>query len=315
MRRDPPEKRKEAALETLAALPAADIEGYTDGSVLDPRRLRQGGGGYTLVDARRGTHRGLCAAGRRCTSYRAELAAMLKLLDDLIAGRSDDGAEIAFPDGRRGELRIALDSQSAIVALARGASAQTGVLEMRVWERLVRLMAKRNTHITVQYVPGHVALEEQERADVTAKEAARDCEQDSTEMTLALVRSVLRAEQRGQLRETVRQHKEGHLWLRATAGKEPKHDGLPRALQRTLAQLRAGRSVVTHDIRFRFSGRVRTVAVPKDGRHGMRFKGRVVTDVAKGSGAGRAGIRTGEMIEKVGGVRVDNDAQCEAALR
>eukprot|EP00666_Eupelagonemidae_sp_cell4sb_P017638 gene17638-21237_t len=38
-----------------------------------------------MTDARRpdpGVHRGLCAAGSRCTSYRAELHAPIKILDD-----------------------------------------------------------------------------------------------------------------------------------------------------------------------------------------------------------------------------------------
>eukprot|EP00660_Eupelagonema_oceanica_P019588 gene19588-biopygen35622 len=171
-RRDPPEKRRKAAQDTLALRPRADLDGYTDGSVLDPRRLRTGGGGYVLRDAAQKEHRGRCAAGRRCTSYRAELTAMIKILDDVIAGVGGDGVPITFPDGR-GELRIALDSQSAITALAKGPSAQGGVLEMQAWDRLIRVGQERAMHVTVQYVPGHVELEEQEKADRVAKEAAR----------------------------------------------------------------------------------------------------------------------------------------------
>ena len=40
-------------METVDRLPPADLEGYTDGSVFDPRKMLQGGGGYTLLDARR----------------------------------------------------------------------------------------------------------------------------------------------------------------------------------------------------------------------------------------------------------------------
>eukprot|EP00663_Eupelagonemidae_sp_cell21sb_P009449 gene9449-biopygen6121 len=149
-KRDAPEACKAAAEETLALLPHANIEAYTDGSVLDPRALRRGGGGYTLVDANGALHRGMCAAGARCNSYRAELSAMIKCLDDLIEGEDDTGAKIAYPEGGC-EVRIALDSQSAIERLARGPSTQTGLLEMRTWERLIRLRTARRVHITVQY--------------------------------------------------------------------------------------------------------------------------------------------------------------------
>eukprot|EP00664_Eupelagonemidae_sp_cell27_P006113 gene6113-1630_t len=57
------EELKEAALETLRGLPAADVAAYTDGSVLEPRQARRGGGGYTLTDARGERHSGKCAAG------------------------------------------------------------------------------------------------------------------------------------------------------------------------------------------------------------------------------------------------------------
>jgi len=132
-RRSPKEKRKAAALATLAQLAPACIAAYTDGSVLDPVRLMRGGGGYTLADAAGVVHAGRCAAGRRCSSYRAELYALIKCADDLLAGRDDEGAAIALPGGggRMRELRICLDSQSAIVALAKGAAAQTGELEQR----------------------------------------------------------------------------------------------------------------------------------------------------------------------------------------
>ena len=42
-----------------------------------------------MTDARGRVHGGKCAAGRRCTSFRAELAALIKQLDDLVAGQDD----------------------------------------------------------------------------------------------------------------------------------------------------------------------------------------------------------------------------------
>ena len=67
---------RDAALATLAALPPADVEGWTDGSVLDPIRSRRGGGGFVLCDGAGEVHTDTCAAGSLCNSYRAELAAL-----------------------------------------------------------------------------------------------------------------------------------------------------------------------------------------------------------------------------------------------
>ena len=53
---------------TLAELPPAAIEAWTDGSVVDPQRSRQGGGGYVLRDGAGETHRNVCAAGAFCNS-------------------------------------------------------------------------------------------------------------------------------------------------------------------------------------------------------------------------------------------------------
>eukprot|EP00660_Eupelagonema_oceanica_P014669 gene14669-biopygen23311 len=112
-KKNTPEQLREAALETLARLPKAAVEGFTDGSVINPCRLGKGGGGYTLTDAAGAEHKGRCAAGARCTSYVAELRAMKKMLTDL----ADPASGIAVPRGA--EIRIGLDSQAAIRALER----------------------------------------------------------------------------------------------------------------------------------------------------------------------------------------------------
>ena len=143
--------------------------------------MRQGGGGYTLLDAGGRTHRGKCAAGERCTSFRAELCALIKFLDDLIAGTDDSGDLIAFPPGKC-KIRISLDSQSAIRALSKGPSVQHGELEIRAWERIIRVQRVRGASIVMQYVPGHVDIERQEASDVVAKAAAADCAASRTRM-------------------------------------------------------------------------------------------------------------------------------------
>ncbi len=314
-RRDTPEVCLKAAIASLERHGAADLEGFTDGSVLEPKLLLRGGGGYTLLDAARSEHRGMRAAGGRCNSYRAELTALLKILDDMIAGRDDAGAEISFPApsaGKRCEIRLALDSQSAIRSLAKGPAAQTGVLEMTVWERLVRLCRARRAHVTIQYVPGHVDLEPQEAADGIAKEAAKVCDQGAAGISLSIVKAILRGKQQGQLRSQI---PADHLWRRLAGDKKLHHEGLTRAEQCLLSQLRAGRCPLTADVRHRFGARIATLEVPRQGRHGLAASKLTVTAVEAGSPAAKAHIGVGSRIAKIAGKAVDTDRALQTALR
>ena len=108
---------------------------------------------------------------------------------------------------------------------------------MRTWERLIRVCRVRHAHVTIQYVPGHVELEKQEEADVLAKEAAQSCRQEEAPVSLGLVKAILRAQLKEELRGNIPKE---HLWARSMDGKNPKHDGLTRRQQRILSQLRAG---------------------------------------------------------------------------
>eukprot|EP00660_Eupelagonema_oceanica_P007432 gene7432-13238_t len=69
-RRDNKERRKSATKKTLATLTPPDVRVYTDGSVLLPDRVRDGGGGHRIVDAAGKAHREHRAAGLVCDSYR-----------------------------------------------------------------------------------------------------------------------------------------------------------------------------------------------------------------------------------------------------
>eukprot|EP00666_Eupelagonemidae_sp_cell4sb_P009082 gene9082-14256_t len=51
-KKDSDEYRRQVALDTLALQnDDIDIDAYTDGSVLNPRSLGRGGGGYVCIDA------------------------------------------------------------------------------------------------------------------------------------------------------------------------------------------------------------------------------------------------------------------------
>ena len=86
---------------------------------------------------------------------------------------------------------------------------------MRAWDRLIAVHDLFHAHFTIQYVPGHVDLEDQEASDLVAKAAAKECAQEGAELPLSVVQAALRSRQREQLREEIPQ---GHLWRRATDG-------------------------------------------------------------------------------------------------
>ena len=159
-RTDPPDKRLEAAQETLAGLPPADYIIYTDGSATDG--VENGGAGAVVFRGATELERIRTPAGRWTSSYRAELTALDSALAPLLRG-----AEGPAPR----EVRVCTDSQSALRRLAEGPAAQTDVLADKVWQRLLDL-ADRGTHTSLQWVPGHAGLPGNELADEIAREAA-----------------------------------------------------------------------------------------------------------------------------------------------
>ena len=299
---------REAALETLAQLPPADVTAYTDGSVLDPRRMRRGGGGYTLTDAKGKQFSGKCAAGARCNSYRAELSAMLLCLRDLLSGAKKH----AVPQDA--VITVALDSQSAIKALAAGPAAQSGRLEIRVWEALSEVCARFRARVIVQYVPGHVDVEEQEEVDKVAKAAAAECAQGDVPIALSLAKAAIKEVQRGELVASLRNKVSDHFWLAVTDGKPAKCDKLSREEQRTLAQLRAGHSPLTFDYLYRVATTTKNIKIPDDGDHGMSIAEGVVDAVRDGSPAHEAGVLPGWRPTHIGGKKCATDGELAAQL-
>jgi ribonuclease HI len=237
-RQDSKEKRRNAAEKTLATLPDPDVRVYTDGSVLRPERVRDGGGGYFLVDAAGEEHRGQCAAGRVCDSYRAELHALRHALTTLADGDAD---KIAVPRGA--EIQMLTDSQSAIRALEGGPWRQRHGLGQQIWRELCRVCDRHDAHVTIVYIPGHADIAGNESADDEAREAARAARAapggDPTPIPYPLARTLVRAHGRRQAWAAV--EKDSHWW-QVTQGRAPQWPrGLTRGQERVIAQLRAGK--------------------------------------------------------------------------
>ena len=85
------------------------------------------------------------------------------------------------------EVRICTDSQSALMRLSEGSSAQTDHTASEVWKSL-RVLADRGMHVTLQWVPAHSGLAGNEAAD----DAAADLDQLSAPIDLPSAKSGLK---------------------------------------------------------------------------------------------------------------------------
>ena len=132
---------------------------WTDGSA--DGGVRNGGAG-AYIEWPDGTTTELRSpAGRLCSSFRAELTALLSALQHLL----DHPAHTQLP------VIICTDSQSALAALREDPMGQKTPLGASVWGALAPLAGPaRRVHL--QWVPSHCGVDGNERADAVAKEAA-----------------------------------------------------------------------------------------------------------------------------------------------
>ncbi|KAF0314338.1 Ribonuclease HI [Amphibalanus amphitrite] len=150
------ETRREAARQHLAALPAQATWIWSDGSA--DAGVRRGGGGAVIFTASGETLEVEVAAGGLCSSTRAELFALRAALE-----RVRDEPSPA-------PLVACSDSRAALSLLSAGAAAQTTTIGAAIWRTLLDIAERRQ--VTLQWVPAHCGLAENERADALAKQAA-----------------------------------------------------------------------------------------------------------------------------------------------
>eukprot|EP01064_Diplonema_japonicum_P037968 TRINITY_DN9068_c0_g1_i4.p1 TRINITY_DN9068_c0_g1~~TRINITY_DN9068_c0_g1_i4.p1 ORF type:complete len:636 (+),score=115.68 TRINITY_DN9068_c0_g1_i4:1042-2949(+) len=163
-RSDPKEKRLEVALRTIAALPKDSMRINTDGT--SPNNRRGGAAAVMRVRGKEEVVKG--SAGEYCSSFRAETKALLLGLR---------GAAVATKKVIRTKKTIPLilltDSQSLILSLQKGPQSATYCDEVFIWQH-IRILNDRNLSVTIQYIPAHVGVEGNERADEAASKAAKE---------------------------------------------------------------------------------------------------------------------------------------------
>jgi ribonuclease HI len=153
---------------------------YTDGSRLEDGRV---GAGISIDGVEMKEH-----LGKYAEVYDAELTGIRKA-----AEYYKDWAA-AHPRKRRMKLWIFTDNQAAIQRLTslRPGPGQTTAITVA---RISRQLAKRELSLWVQWVPGHTAVDGNEKADGLAKEAARKRPRNFTPtLTMSFLKRAARAE-------------------------------------------------------------------------------------------------------------------------
>eukprot|EP00665_Eupelagonemidae_sp_cell47_P008349 gene8349-1203_t len=157
-----------AALETLAMGPRADVYVGTDGSAKGGTE-NGGSGWFFMTPEGVPLLKGKCAAGKVCSSFRAECIALRGALRDL-------RRVLLLPRSRRPHLQLALeqlgadscmgatmgptvqalaDSLSAVRRLQRGPIAQRDLLGQQIWDEIEGLWRDCKVQLTFRWIPSH----------------------------------------------------------------------------------------------------------------------------------------------------------------
>ena len=217
------EAASRAAQQHLASLPQRATWVWTDGSA--DGGVRNGGAGVYIEWPDGTTTELRSTAGRLCSSFRAELTALLSALQHL----RDHPAHTQLP------VVICTDSESALAALREGPMGQKTPLGASVWGALASLDGPaRRVHL--QWVPSHCGVDGNERADAVAKEAAA-LEQASVPVD---VRTAHRAAARAARQRAIESWPDG--WYRTLMGDQmpPPVTAGDRSSAVDVHQLRAG---------------------------------------------------------------------------
>jgi len=150
-----PAARLLAATGTLAALPPADIDLWTDGSV---SANGDGGAGYAIFV--HGTLRvaGASPAGQGVSELRAEAIACLAGLQSVLTLQDYSACQ---------GIRVLSDSKTLVQSLSQGPARQTDPTIGSIWTVLSTIGS--SNAVNVQWIPAHVGLEGNSAVDQEAK--------------------------------------------------------------------------------------------------------------------------------------------------
>ncbi|XP_043207002.1 uncharacterized protein LOC122373221 [Amphibalanus amphitrite] len=163
----------------LASLPQCATWCWTDGSASGG--ITDGGAGAFIERPDGEVTKLRIAAGRLCSSYRAEMIALQAAADYLTDNPAHEEDPIIF----------CTDSMAALARLREGPTAQTTPLGIQIWRALCSL-ASSGRAIHLQWVPSHCGIPGNERADTLAGEASALDQNSATPSTTTIQRAAAR---------------------------------------------------------------------------------------------------------------------------
>ena len=198
---------------------------YTDGSVKEGQEnggagcsIRKAGGNYTIKKA----------AGKLCSSFRAEAIALESAIEHISKSENIRKAVIFT------------DSKSAITKMKAGPAEQNDRPLDNCWKMLNEI-TERGAKVHIQWIPSHVGIDGNEEADQTANEAANKDQKDTTTDY-----QTAKAANERKLKANYKSSNK-HKWK--IGGKHEM--GLTRAERTTLARIRTGHSTIFREYRKR----------------------------------------------------------------
>ena len=214
--------------QVLGNIPEEDVTIFTDGSVGENNN--NGGAGAIIYWPSSAEPEVVTkACGKKCSSYRAEMAAIHAALKSLQAKE---------PQCDNSNIWLFTDSESALQRLKSGPGLQIDPTADAIWSQLSTISEKHN--ITMQWIPGHRNIDGNEAADKAAKDAA-SLDQKCVPLDFMTVKSAVKSHLRKKWREAV--FAEKGIYSKANVLKPP---AIPKWVSRkqevTIHQLRTGKS-------------------------------------------------------------------------
>lgn len=211
---DSDEHKQQITSQTLASLPEAQLELWTDGSA--ESGMSNGGAGILMMNNITGDRQQISKpAGALVNSTVAELIAIDHALSAAKTAQIND-AQIK-------EIRICLDSKAALQSIQKGSTNNDTITS--ILEKAQDLQTK-GCHITFQWIPSHCGIVENEISDVLAKKGC-DLDQSIISVTFAAAKATIKAK----VKQDEEKLRNNDLW--------EKEDNVSKSGRRSLAQLRA----------------------------------------------------------------------------
>ena len=154
---------------------------YTDGSMTEKDHEHRTGAGWVVYWKGLERRSGREGMGRLAEVYDAEMLALLRGLETAIEFQQETPSE----NRRRTRILLFTDNTASVTAITKEAPGSSQQVSQRFVETATAFLDEnRRATIEVSWVPGHMAIEGNDRADALAKEAT-DLEPARETTTLA----------------------------------------------------------------------------------------------------------------------------------